>query len=329
MGQTTLQQAAQWIADSAGLNLEFDCDRVVGLVNDVRELIYGLSPIGWNVTLCVPVRCLCADCSGPCAGAYAGLSLPAYVNNVLAVWRDDRPMPVTDRWGIYPYDAEWQDATTNQAVDMGTGYPFLGDMPCDGSCFRMGFLARNKADAGKVLTLRYLDKSGINRREDIPLTDLWSSPKYPIGHIAAGGVTLPLGLKGNVIARMEDGTTLSEWEPWEIVPEYRRIKLPGLQCCAAGKMISVHAERRFVRLLRMSDVVETDKKLIWEDGYSHLMLHRKREGDGNDTQNAVKFITSFKAKLEIEARASWGKTKRVALRFVPASRRRSGLRGGQ
>lgn len=328
MGQTTLHQAAVWVADAAGLDLSADCERVVGLVNDVRELIYEMSPMAWKATLCVPIRCLCNDC-GSCSTNYAGLSLPPWVNQVLAVWSDARPMPVVDRWGIYPYDADWQDATTNQAVDMGTGYPFLADTPCDGACFRMGFVARLKADAGKILALRYVDKSGKNRSEDIPLSDLWTSPKYPIGRIEARGITLPLGLKGNIVAKMEDGTILSEWEPWEIVPEYRRIKLPGFQCCSAGKMLTVHAERRFVRLSRLSDAVETDKKLIWEDGYNHLLLHRRTSGDDGDIQNAVKFITSFKARLEVEARATWGKTKRVALRFAPASSRRSGLRGGR
>lgn len=324
MGQTTLEQAARWIANRAGLSLENDCARVLEAVNDVRELIYDLSPIAWKTTLCVPVRCLCADCGG--CETYAGISLPAYVNNVLAVWQDSRPMPVTDRWGIYPYDAEWDSAITHQAVDMGTGFPFIADPPCSG-CFQLGFLSRNKADAGKVLSLRYVDRNDKVREEDFALSDLWTSPKYPVKRVL--GIVLPLDRKGDVVARLEDGTTLSVWEPWEIIPEYRRMKLPGLECCAAGKMITVHAERRFIRLSNLRDVVETDKKLIWEDGYDHLFLHRKREGDGNDIQNAMKFVTSFKAKLEIEAKAGWGKTKRTALRFTPIAPRRSGLRSGR
>jgi len=325
MSQTTLEQAARWVADAAGLNFDRECSRVIDLVNDIREMIYEFSPLAWRVTLCAPVKCFCQEC-GNCQSSWNGIALPAYVENVLAVWHDDRPLPVTDRWGIYPYDAEWWNRPTMQAIDMGTGYPFLVDPPCD-QCFQMAFRCRLKADAGKMMTIRYMDRNGINRVEEIELSDLWTSTKYPVRKVEGGGISLPLGRTGNVQARTADGLTLGEWEPWETVPSYRRIKLPGRGCCPTTTMLSIHAERRFHRLSSLAEVVETDKKLIWEDGYRHLLLHRKAEADDGDNQNAMKFITAFRTRVQKEAEASWGRTKRASLRFVPASPRRSGLRG--
>lgn len=322
MSQTTLEQAAKWVAEAAGLDFPRQCDRVLELTNDVRELLYQESSLVWNATICAPVRCFCRECGNACSTSWSGVSLPAWMRNVLSVWVDDRPVPTVDRWGIYPYEAEWNSRQTWQAVDMGTGYPFMVDPLCS-ECFMLGFLARAKADIGKTIEVRFVDSNDIPRTETFTLDTKWACLRYKVKYVLPDGISLPINLAGQIVAKDGNGTTLAEWQKWETVPSYRRIKLP-LGCCNAGKMISIHGEREFYRLYHLADVVETNSKLIWEDGYKHLLLHRKTEADKGDIANAARFASAFKARVETEARKSWGRTKRLALRIAPKGRR-SGL----
>lgn len=318
---TTLEQAACWVASAVGKQWPQDRVDVLALVNDVRELMYDTSVLGWQGTLCVPLRTFCQEC-GTC-GTFSGLSLPSYVQNVLGVYQDDRAVPVVDRWGVYPYDQETLlTCPSFRFVDLGEEHPFLNDPPC-GECYKIQLMAKAKADVGKFVTLRYLDANDIERVEEVALQNLRVSTNYLVKSILRNGVSLPTNLVGSVSARTDSGVLLAEWQPWEVVPGYRRLRLDGGRCSCSS--LVVHFERRRQKLFSLAEPVETDQKLIWEDGAKYLRLHRKSSADGADMANEQKFLASFTAKLEEQGRRLRGRTHKRALAFTSNTPRRSGL----
>lgn len=323
---TTLEQAACWVAAAIGKQWPADRGEVLARVNDIRELMYDVSVLGWQGTLCVPIRTLCDTC-GTC-GSYSGLSLPSYVANVLGVYSDGRALSVVDRWGVYPYDEETLSGCQSfQFVDMGEEFPFLNDPPC-GECYKLQFMAKKQADVGKILTVRYLDANDIERVEEIRLDRLRAETQYLVKSVLRNGISLPKELFGAVSVRTDSGVILSEWQPWELVPGYRRLRLEGTGCATLPNLV-VHFERRRAPLYSLSDPVETAQKLIWEDGARYLRLHNKSAADGSDIANAQRFLASFTSKLEAEGRRIRGRTHKRALNFTSHTPRRSGLLRGR
>lgn len=321
---TTLEQAACWVAPVIGKQWPQDRGEVLSMVNDIRELMYDVSVLGWQGTLCVPIRTFIDTCGS--GGSYVGLSLPNYVANVLGVYSDGRAMTVVDRWGVYPYDEDTLTGCQSfQFVDMGEEFPFLNDPPC-GQCYKLQFMAKKQTDVGKTLTVRYLDANDIERTEEIRLDRLRSETTYLVKSVLRNGVSLPQGLFGAVSVRTDSGVILSEWQPWELVPGYRRLRLQG---GTAVPNLVVHFERRRAPLYALSDPVETAQKLIWEDGARYLRLHKKSAADGTDIANAQRFFASFSAKLEAEGRRVRGRTHKRALNFSSHTPRKSGLHRGR
>ncbi len=320
---TTLEEAGKWVAEARGKQWPQDRVEVIHMVNDIRELLYDDSAITWQTTLCAPVRTLCGECDT--CGPFSGLSLPAFVSNVLGVQSAGRPVPVVDRWGIYPYDDT--GVTPYKFVDLGEEYPFLNDPPC-GGCYKLRLLAKSRADVGKTVTLRYLDANNLERTEVLTLSNLPVETQYSIKGIARNGVSLPSGLTGAISAKSDDGTLLAEWQPWELVPGYRRLRLDSC-ACRVGCMVVVHVERRRYKLCALTDPVEMDKKLAWQDGARYLYLHNKTNADQGDLANEAKFFASFRAKLEEEAKRLRGRTHKRALQFTSNLPRRSGLMRGR
>lgn len=323
---TTLEQAACWVANAVGKQWPQDKADILALTNDVRELIYDTSIMGWQGTLCVPIRSFCKTC-GSCDTFY-GVSLPNYVANVLGVYNDGRSVPVVDRWGIYPYDQETLlNCPTFRFVDLGEEHPFLNDPPC-GECYRIQLMAKKQADVGKIVTLRYVDANDIERTEELALDRLRVETKYLVKSILRNGVSLPINLTGAVSARTDSGAILAEWQPWECVPGYRRLMLENTTCEGICSVV-VHFERRRTRLMALADPVETDQKLIWEDGAKYLRLHRKASADQTDMANAQKFLASFTGKLEEAGRRLRGRAHKRTLSFTSNTPRRSGLLRGR
>lgn len=322
---TILEQAARWVAEARGKVWPQDRVEVIGMVNDVRELLYDLSAIPWQTTLCVPVRTLCGECDT--CGSFSGISLPAFVSNVLGVRGSGPSIPVVDRWGIYPYDEEtFASCPAYRFVDLGEEYPFLNDPPC--GCFKVKLFPKVKTDVGKIVTLRYLDANDIERTESLTLGNLPVTTQYSIKGIARNGVSLPVGLNGAINAKSEDGTKLAEWQPWELVPGYRRLRLES-SACTVGCMVVVHVERRRYKLCALTDPVEMDQKLAWQDGARYLYLHNKTNADQGDLANEQKFLLSFRAKIEEQAKRLRGRTHKRSLAFQSLTPQRSGLIRGR
>ena len=323
---TTLENAACWTAAAIGKNWPADKAEVIAMVNDVRELIYDLSPLPWLGTLCVPLRQFNEACGTK--GCFYGVSLPNYVANVLGIYDDRHAIPVVDRWGIYPYD---QDTLATcpafRFIDLGEEHPFFTDPPA-GVCFKIQLLARKQADVGKVVTLRYLDANDIERTDELKLALMPVETHYYVKSILRSGVSLPINLSGAVSAKTDGGVKLAEWQPWEHVPGYRRLQLESTSCHGLCSVVA-HFERRRAPLYALADPVETDQKLIWEDGAKYLRLHRKTSADAVDNTNAQKFLASFKGKLEEQSRRTRGRAHKRAASFASNTPKRSGLYRGR
>ena len=321
--KTTLEQAATWVAAAGGKCWPQERDAVVSDVNAVRELIYDIAPsMVWDVTLCVPVRQFTDECGCP----FQGFTLPSYAGTVIDVWSESRPLPQTSRWAIYPYDREEVapcgcGVQCQQVQLIGDDFPLLADPAV--ACQQLIIIATSPSDAGKVLTVRYVDSEGLPRTENVVLTDGSTTLANRVKSIDRSGVSLPMGLHDKIVVRDCDGTTLAEWMPGELVPGYRRYRLTGSFVC--GQIVSLRAERRRAPVADLADPVETDQRFVWEDGIRHLILHAKTNADAGDIANAGKYLDSFKVRLEQEIRRRFGRTPKMAIRFQGNIARRSRL----
>lgn len=316
---TTLEQAARWVAEATGLRWPDDRAKVIQRVNDVRELLYDISVFAWQTAIVLPIR---QFQGGP------GIALPRFAENVLGVYNlaNNRPIPVVDRWGVYPFDENtFANAPKFNFQDFGEQNPFLNDP--DVGCYKLVLLARSKKDVGKIVTVRFVDGNDLERTEEVKLGQTAVETQHFIKAIELDGVSLPLDLCGPVRATTGSGKLLVEWQPWEHVPGYRRLRFN--HDCRNACAVIAHIERRREPLYDNADPVETSQKLIWQDGARYLLLHSRTNGDSADAANAAKFLASFTAKVEEAGRRLRGRTHKRALQFVSNTPRRSGLWRGR
>lgn len=322
--KTTLEQAAIWVAEATGQCWPQDQVKVLAAVNAVRELIYDMTPaVTWDVDLCLPVRKFTTVACGCDA---LGISLPAYAGSILDVWADDRPLPQTSRWAIYPYDREERGTCgcgpgCAQVQLIGDDFPFMTD-PAK-PCSKIWIQATSHADINKQVTIRYTDSNGIPRTEPVALRDEPTALANHVYSVDRSGVSLPLGLEGRVVVKDCSGATLAEWQPSELIPGYRRYKLTGNFC--VGQVIAIRAERRRAPLRDPADPVETDQMLAWQDGAKHLLLHGRTNADQNDVVNAGKFLDAFRVRIEKEIQRRLGRVRKSAVLFQGNTPRHSRL----
>jgi len=329
----TLKQAAIWAGKAKGLCWPEDRAKSIELVNTIRSEFYSLKSVQWTVPLCLPVRCFNRDCTGSCTGAkYWGFTVPPGYVNILNVWKASRPMTILGRFTVYPHDSEYYHEDGYVARDMGEGFVFEVDPPANKSFF-LQFHARNPGDSGKKVTVRFIDTQNRERTEEVTLTGEWPATQREVVTVQPLGITLPDNLKGDVVARLNDGTVVATYRPWEVVPNFRRIALSGADVVVnSNSQVAAICERDNVPLYADEDIVETGNELVWKDAARWLFLHEKTNGDETDVRNESKFYGKFKMSLEEEARKRRGKGKRFSFNFRGMTNAQSALigkRGGR
>lgn len=278
---STLEESIRWIAAESGRNPERDRADIIDSINDARRLFYTVYQrvhLDFYIEGCVAVQKFCEQCNN-CPDTYLGITLPAEVEQVEALWTGCAPVPLYDKWVEYRTFVRGKDSCLTKGIDKGGDHPTQADIPC-GKCAKLKFTATDKADCGKIITVRYFDASKEERIEHIALSLDGLCIEGVASSIAKpGGIVLPVGVVGGVIIQdSNSGLRLGSLNPKITVPSFRRLKLTGV---CEGELVAFRATRKFTELYWNWDVVEVggEQKLALIEAYRYNKLIGTGSGD--------------------------------------------------
>lgn len=279
---STLEEAITWIASESGKHPERDRSSIVDSINDARRLFYTVYQrirLDFYIEGCVAVQKFCEPCSNcPTPETYLGITLPADVEQVEALWTGCAAVPLYDKWVEYRTYLGSNSCLT-KGIDKGGDFPIQSDIPC-GRCSKLKFTAIDKADCGKIITVRYRDVNNEERTDHITLALDGLCTESSAQRVARpGGIVLPVGLVGGVIVQDADtGKALGRLSPKITVPTFRRLKLTGV---SEGDIVAFRATRKFTELHWNWDVVEVggEQKLALIEAYRYNKLIGTGSGD--------------------------------------------------
>ena len=208
-------------------------------------------------------------------------------------------------------------------ADRGTACAFDDVSASDASPRKIGLVATNGADAGKQVTLRYVDSNGQKKYSTIDgvvqegerLT-LPAPPAYVYtsSNVATNGLyhVVKDVTDYPVLMYEVDATTLiqtkqlSAYEPSETVPIYRRSYVPGLSStdgcsgvdtttCTENKQVTV-----LVKLQHVPVVVDNDPLVLGNLAAFKLMAMAIQREEQNRLDESVKFEAKARAELDGE-----------------------------
>lgn len=280
---STLEEAVNWIAAESGRHPERNRSQIVDDINDARRLFYTIYQrvrLDFYVEGCVAVQCFCEKCNN-CTEPekYTGVTLPAELEQLEALWTGCAPVPLYDKWVEYRTFVRNSNTCLTKGIDQGGDFPLQADIPC-GQCSLLKFTATDKTDCGKEVFVRYLDSNNEERTEHIKLSLEGSCIESAASSVARpGGIVLPVGLQGGVIVQdAKSGKCLGRLNPKITVPAFRRVKLTGVK---EGDFVAFRATRKFTELHWNWDVVEVggEQKLALIEAYRYNKLIGTGSGD--------------------------------------------------
>lgn len=277
----TMEEAIGWIAAESGRHPERDRASIVDSINDARRLFYTVYQrvhLDFYIEGCVAVQKFCEQCNG-CPETYLGITLPSEVEQVEALWTGCSPVPLYDKWVEYRTFVRSSNSCLTKGIDKGGDHPIQADIPC-GKCAKLKFSATDKADCGKIITVRYKDASNEERTDRISLALDGTCIDGLASHVARpGGIVLPVGMQGGVIVQdANSGLNLGSLNPKLTVPSFRRLKITG---ACEGELVAFRATRKFTELYWNWDVIETggEQKLALIEAYRYNKLIGTGSGD--------------------------------------------------
>ncbi len=259
-----MSQMLQWIEKPSGKTVAHNRCELIELANRIRQhlyLLYQDIPLFLDGEECFMVEEFPLDCN--CKETFLGITLPDEYETVEAIWKNDIPIKMFDKWREYRVGVQSTCPCEFAIWDIENFFPTERELSPCGSCMKVKFIAKDKADVGKTVIVRYTDSSGQEFSDEIMLSlDYVCTSREVMRIKPRGGVVLPPDLVGAVIVADGEGRILSEYPPNMVVPSYRRMKITGV-CC--GDQVLVKASRRFMPLYFDTDVIETDNRLAIEE----------------------------------------------------------------
>lgn len=262
-GYTTFGNMLRWLEKPAGLTLNINRRELVALANKVRKhfyLLYEEVQLFMDFEQCVCIQTFYQDCRS-CQNHYLGITLPAGVQQIEGLIVSGTPVSLQNHWRGYQSGIVERKCRT-ETFDMGDGYCTERDF---GGCpFPIKFMCKDSMDCGKRVRVSYYDINGTECSEEIVLSlEYKATEGAAIGFKRPGGVVLPSDLKGGVVVALgnDASTILSEYLPWENIPNYHRIRINGV--CDKDAVL-IRGSRRYHDLFFDTDIVETDNELAIE-----------------------------------------------------------------
>jgi len=298
----TLAEAGVTVAKALG-NADLwtqDRDRVVETVNKCRNEWfnqYSRRKLFFDASYCVCVSCYSEGCGGVCSsGNFHGFSLPGDMDAVTEIYESGEPITIRSQHreahaGLGPH-GRW-----TEAVEIAKHFPTQRD-PAFGS--KLKVFAESPQDSKKKVTIKVVSE-GVNLTLVFTLQgDGWVTVDKPVDSIES--VVLPNGLAGRILLAQTDGRELSEYDPVELVPSYRRYKLQ--QPCDASALL-IRGTKRYRDIWCDTDLVEIGDKLVIDATARHFRY--SESSDRKELQTAQFWLTKMNGYLDgVTARSRGG-----------------------
>ncbi len=325
MSYTTVGKALTWLENPLGKTVKHNRCEMVDTLNRIRQhfyLWYESIPLFLDGEECIEVQEFALDCN--CKETYLGITLPREYETVEAIWINNTPIKMYDRWREYRDGFKDSCGCKLAMYDVANFFPTEREFAPCGVCTHVKFLAKDPGDGGKIVRIKYKDSTGQDFQDEIVLKhDTYIKTEKPVLQIEPrGGIVLPPDLVGTVLIADENGRVLSEYSPNEIVPSYRRMKLENV-CC--GDQVLVHASRKFTELFLDSDVIETDNRLAIEEAGRFMRYNDSTSADLTFEAKASAHIANSRLYLLGEKSRHRGKATISNLNYSHGPINKSGL----
>ncbi len=242
------------------LNKSWDSDRreCIETLNRVRLLLYTSYE---KFKLFDDVfHCICVTSFN----GYRGFTLPNDVLGVEAVYRHGVPLTLRSRWRESHTGFGCGKQSRCEAVLMAETFATERDI---NKITKIKIFTEHEDDNGKKAFIEVIDAS--NRQKKIAFTLIGQGfAVSPVKVKKILSVSLPT-LVGSLLLAQDDGYELSNYAPWESVPNYRRMKISDGNCPA---VVLVQGTRKFQKVYFDADVVEVGNQLIIEEATSYFKM---------------------------------------------------------
>lgn len=248
------------MASALDLSWKDDKLRVVDMINKYRSLLYTdyeKFKLFDNVFHCICITNFKQACVGDC-DSYQGFSLPEDVLGVEAVFSYGAPMKLRSRWRESHTGIGVSSTGRIETVEMAETFATERDLQ---EITKIKIFTENDNDNGKKVYIDVVDGSDRNRRLCFTLIgNGFAVSTTKIKKILS--VSLPAGREGSLILAQSDGYELSAYDPWEVVPSYRRFRVNTQHCPST---VLIQGTKRFRNIYFDHDIVEVGNRLVIEE----------------------------------------------------------------
>jgi hypothetical protein len=255
----TVAEAGPLMARVLDLSWEADKLRVVDLLNKYRSLIYTdyeKFKLFDNVFHCICISTFKQNCVGDC-DEYQGFTLPNDVLNVESVYSYGAPMKMRSRWRESHTGIGVASKGRIETVEMAETFATERDLQ---TVTKIKIYTENDNDNGKKVYVDVIDSAGRNRRVCFTLIgNGFAVSSVRVKKILS--VSLPIEREGSLLLAQADGYELSNYDPWETVPSYRRFRVNTQHCPST---VLIQGTKRFRNIYFDHDIVEVGNRLVIE-----------------------------------------------------------------
>lgn len=281
---TTVALAGPIMARAIKKSWETDRDEVVDAINHFRNLIYNTYPdtnLFSNVFHCISVSEFWEPCSTVCStgNKYWGFTLPPDVLGVEMIRDLGRPLILR---------SSWREATTGlpsncggrvDAQEIARQFPTERDLT---GVSTLKVSCGNESDAGKHVFVTVLDSTRTERTLDFKLESGGWVHVLDVEVCEIKSVSLPAERKGVITLAQSDGHELSKYAPWEVLPAYKRFRLPAT---CSTRAVYVQGTKAFLPVCWDNDVVEIGDALVIEHAGRYI-FHQNGTTDSKELNTA-------------------------------------------
>lgn len=246
--------------------------------------------------------------------AYLGVTLPRYFETVEAMWHNDIPVQLFDRWRTWQHRLTARTECGLAKVDMGYAFPTEREMLRPG---RLKVAALDGFDVGQQVIITGTAPGGDPIHETLMLGPEPVLTSRDLASIRVPGGIAKSQTRGRVVIAEEDGRVLVILSPDEQVPAYTRIRISGTR--EGCPQVVIRGSRRFIALFDPSDVVETDNRNVWDAMARFLRLNRKGDRTSADMASEKDYLQQAQALMLGDKSRQTGKATQADIRFVTPS----------
>ncbi len=320
---TTVEVAGPIMAKAVGLNWSDNRAESVLYLNRYRQLLYTLYPeygLFDDVFHCVCLEDFTHGCVG--GAVYRGFTLPEDVDGVEAVFKYGLPLTLHSRW---------RESHTGIGIGTGSlgklGAVLMAEQFCTErditTTSRLKIYTESADDNGKRVVIEGLDHTGKRTKTCFTLVgDGVSVSRTRFSRILS--VTLPACRTGALRLMESGGRVLSIYTPCEVVPLYRRMKVPA---GCNDSTVLVQGNKRFRDIYFDHDIVEVGNRLIIEAA-GRYFKYGENTTDQKEIKRSNMDLQTLGVLLRGEVARQQGNTKQDGLpSHRPPGRRRKTLTG--